>query len=136
MPILNWNEELAVGIPEIDEQHKHLIALINQLHDAMSEGRGKQVLSDVLDELIAYTKTHFSHEEKLMAQANYRGLASHKREHDFLTRRVIEFQKRFVAGEIGIAVELSNFLKDWILHHVRGMDKAYAPAIRENLGMQ
>ncbi len=136
MPIMNWSKDLAVDIPDIDEQHKQLIALINRLHDAMSEGRGKKVLSSVLDELIAYTKTHFAFEENLMAQANYRGLESHKHEHDILTQQVVDFQKRHAGGEIAITVEISNFLKDWIIIHVRGMDKAYSPAIRQNLGLE
>lgn len=132
---MTWNEELSVDIPEIDEEHKHLIDLINQLHDAMSQGRGKQQLALILNELIDYAKTHFAHEERLMTQANFRGLASHKREHDFFARKIAELRKRFAEGELAITVEVSNFLKDWVIHHVRGVDKSYSPAIRQSLGL-
>ena len=135
MAIITWTEELSIDIPEIDDEHKHLIALINRLHDAMSQGRGKQNLLDIFTELFEYAKTHFTHEERLMAQANYRGLASHKREHDFFTRKVVELHKRFVAGELAITIEVLNFLKDWVVHHVRGMDKAYSPALRQSMGL-
>ncbi len=136
MPILNWSEELAVDIPELDDQHKQLIALINRLHDAMSEGRGKKVISGVLEELISYTKTHFVFEEKLMTEAKYLGLASQQHEHKILTQQVLDFQKRYENGEIAITVEISNFLKDWIVNHVKKMDKAYSSALRKSMGLE
>lgn len=41
MPIIQWNDSLPVGVDAMDLQHKKLVNLINQLFDAMKEGKGK-----------------------------------------------------------------------------------------------
>jgi hemerythrin len=59
MPIAYWRDEYCTGNAEIDEQHQKLFKIINNLHDAMLQGHGKEVLKNTLDELIFYTIDHF-----------------------------------------------------------------------------
>lgn len=62
------------GVTLIEQQHEELVALINSLNDPLSAGKAQSVLISTLDELIAYTKTHFGAEEKLTREHAYPSL--------------------------------------------------------------
>ncbi|MBF0565357.1 MAG: bacteriohemerythrin [Nitrospirae bacterium] len=126
MPLVTWTDNLSVHIKEIDTQHQKLVKLINDLFDAVTAKKGKDVLTKVLNELVDYTRYHFTAEEKLMATHNYPDLAKHKPEHEELTRKVLDFQKQFNEGKAMIDLLLMNFLKDWLVKHILGTDKKYS----------
>ena len=125
MPLITWNETLSVNVQEIDSQHKHLVELINQLHDAMSQGRGREVMGKVLEGLIDYTRTHFATEERLIAAHAYPGLPRQKAEHDALTKKVLDLQSQFLAGQGVLTLEVMKFLKDWLSNHILEVDKQF-----------
>jgi hemerythrin len=126
MSLFEWRPEYGLGHDGIDAQHKRLFALANDLHSAMTEGKGKGALSETLEKLVAYTKTHFASEERLMQTHHYPDYAAHKAAHDALTSRVIEFQKEFAAGRVGMTIELLQFLKDWLRTHIGETDRKVA----------
>jgi hemerythrin len=130
MSIFQWKEEYSVDHAEIDTQHKRLFQLAGDLHAAMTEGKGKDALTKTLNNLIEYTKHHFACEERLMQLHNYPDFAEHKALHDDLTARVVEFQKRFEAGRTAMSVELLQFLKDWLGHHIGETDKKVATYLK------
>ncbi len=136
MSIITWDNQLSVGIMDIDQQHKRLVGMVNQLHDAMGAGQGKQVLQQLLGSLITYTAVHFKAEEKLMQQHGYAGFAEHKRQHDELTAKVVSLQKRFESGQTMITLEVMNFLKDWLKGHILGSDKQYAAVLSKAMAPQ
>ena len=63
MSLLTWNPAMSVGVRLLDEDHKKLIAMINQLHDGMLAGHSNDVVGDVLRRLVSYTVEHFRREE-------------------------------------------------------------------------
>lgn len=126
MSFLTWSDEYSVNIKEIDNQHRKLIEIINQLHEAMTEGKGGSVLDDTLQRLLDYTDYHFSAEERLMEAYNYPGYVHHKAEHAKLIRQVEEFQRRYRQNPTGLAVQLLNFLKSWLTDHILKTDKQYS----------
>ncbi|HOW04772.1 bacteriohemerythrin [Methanospirillum hungatei] len=132
MAFLKWSESLSVHVTEIDEQHQKLIQLINTLHDAMLEKKGKEVLGKILDELAAYTVYHFSTEEKYMEQCGYPGLAFHKKEHDTFVGKVESLIQDYQANKLGITIELMTFLKDWVSNHIQITDKKYSETFNKN----
>src|SRR3954465_10144119 len=109
--IFPWKEAYSVGIPQIDEQHKRLIGLINGLHAAMMQGTGNQALSTIFADLIRYTKEHFAFEEKMLATRGYSALAAHKQEHVDLTRQVVELRDNFQAGKLMMTLDVMSLLK-------------------------
>lgn len=128
MALVIWNEKLSVGVRSIDDQHKKLVTLINQLHDAMMSGRGKEAVGPVLKGLIDYTKSHFKYEEDLFARTGYGDAAAHKKEHDDLVRRVVELQRVYdEKGPAVLTIQVMNFLKEWLTAHIQGSDVKYAP---------
>ncbi|WP_321507452.1 bacteriohemerythrin [uncultured Methanoregula sp.] len=126
MPLMTWNDELSVKVTEIDDQHKKLIGLINNLHDAMKVGQGKQVLESTLQELASYTVYHFQTEEKYMQKFSYPGYPAHKMKHDAFVKKISDFQKDYHAGRLGISLDLMNFLKEWVTTHIRDTDRQYS----------
>ena len=122
-----WNDSYSVNIGIIDAQHKQLVGAINELHLAMSEGRAKDQLGQILSKLVNYTKGHFATEEKLMESRGYADYAAHKAEHDRLTSTVTDFQRRFMSNEVGLTLEIMEFLKNWLAKHILGSDRKYSP---------
>jgi len=127
MSFMQWNSNLSVGIEEIDNQHKKLIEIINTLNDAMKTGKGSESLSGIVSELIEYTKYHFTAEEALMKDNNYPGYLSHKAVHSTLVEKVRDIELDLKAGKIALSVQVFAFLKDWLVNHIQGEDKKYAP---------
>ena len=125
MALVSWSDTYSVKVKRFDEQHKQILTLLNRLHDARSVGRGREVVGEVLAELIAYTKSHFSNEEKLMQSQYYPGYLPHCHEHAELVRKVTEIQTGFAAGRIFISQEVLAFLKGWLERHIRGTDMKY-----------
>lgn len=126
MPLIEWTQELSVGVEEIDGQHKKLVNLINLLHDSMKIGKGRDVLGQVLNELADYTVYHFETEEKLLMKYMYPSYAMHKKEHNELTKRVQEIKAKFEQGDTALTVEFMGFLKDWLNNHILQDDKKYS----------
>lgn len=129
--MLEWNDKLMLGHSQIDRDHQRLVALINQLSDAMTGGKGKEVCGKVLDELIQYTRTHFAMEEQLMAAHRYAGAFEHKAEHAKLVNQVLEFKSKFDDGTATLSVALLRFLVDWLTHHILVSDKDLARTISD-----
>ncbi|MDP8243596.1 MAG: bacteriohemerythrin [Candidatus Hinthialibacter antarcticus] len=124
---VEWSDAMSVQAHNIDEQHKKLITLINQLYDAMKDKQAKAVLSGILDELVRYTKNHFSAEENKMEQAGYPKLEAHKKIHVGFTDKVLEFQRAFESGEVILSQDILDFLKDWLISHIMKQDQEYTP---------
>ncbi|MGD1101873.1 MAG: bacteriohemerythrin [Terriglobia bacterium] len=122
-----WSDTYSVQIGIIDMQHKNLVNIINELHQAMVEGQGKQQLGSILSNLIKYTQVHFKTEENFMESHRYPEYTNHKSEHDHLTKTVLEFQDKFQKNEVGLTIEVMGFLKDWLSKHILGSDKKYGP---------
>ena len=130
MSMFEWKEQYSVGCTQIDTQHKRLFQYADELHVAMAAGKGKEVLSKTLGNLIAYTKSHFASEEALMQRHHYGAFLQHKQVHDKLTAQVVQFQQEFETGRAGMTVQLMQFLKDWLTHHIGETDRKVAEHIR------
>jgi hemerythrin len=100
--------------------------MVNELHDAMKVGKGKEVLEKILAGLIQYTVTHFSNEERLMKLHNYPGYEQHKKEHNLLTMQVSDVQKKYREGSAVLSQSVMTFLKEWLQTHIQGTDKNYS----------
>lgn len=135
MALIIWDESLSVHVKKIDEQHQKLIQLINDLHEAMRQRKTNEALGKIIDELIAYTTSHFLTEETYFEQFQYIDRLAHKRRHSEFVKKVGEFQKEFTSGKLMLSMEIMTFLKDWLVNHIQGEDKKYVPLFKEK-GLQ
>jgi len=129
-PFVTWNQSWCIGVKEVDAQHQNLVALVNQLNQAMSEGKGKDVLGEILEKLVIYTKAHFRDEERMLTQNAYPDLVEHKAQHVELTKKVLGFQTEFNAGTMGMSIEILQFLSAWLRVHILGTDAKYVALLR------
>jgi hemerythrin-like metal-binding protein len=126
MNLIEWNKDYSVGIEKFDNEHKKLIEIINKLNDAMKAGKSKEVLNDIISSLIRYTQTHFKNEEDFFKSSNYPEAQSHSNSHKSFVLKVADFEKRFKSNQIGLGVDVMNFLKDWVVNHIQKEDKKYS----------
>lgn len=124
---IEWTDNLSVGIQEVDEQHKVLIELINELYDAMIKGASKEFNGNILNRLIKYSQTHFTVEESMMRVVEYGGYDTHKKGHDDFIVNLESLKQKYNNGQMHISMELMNFLKDWLSNHIMKTDKEYVP---------
>lgn len=129
MSLLAWNDMFSVGVLEIDQQHKQLIAITNRLNEAMMADRDRQALSGILDDLLVYTRTHFAYEERLMERYRYADREQHLLEHGKLVQIVVDFQRQFAQGEADVTGELMALLRDWLSRHILNSDRALGKAL-------
>ncbi|MCP5459653.1 MAG: hemerythrin family protein [Gammaproteobacteria bacterium] len=123
--LVDWSDELSVGIQEIDEQHKELLNILNELNEGLHGVKRKEVRLNVLNKLVEYTKVHFAVEESLMRILDYPDYEEHKAEHDRLIVEINEFRDLFGQDEVTPTYELLIFLKRWLFNHIMKVDKHY-----------
>ena len=120
-----WSETLSVGDPELDEQHRVLIGLLNGLYEGLTDGSAPDVTVRLIEDLFAYTRLHFGNEERYFDQFRYEERDSHMKAHRALEEKLMQYRNRLDAGEGGMAFELLNFLRDWIIGHIMQVDSRY-----------
>lgn len=123
MATLAWSDDLDVGNPMIDSDHRRLVALINQLAQALTTGDTTAKPGGILDELLAFTTAHFAREERLMQRIRYLDFASHKSQHDGLLSDINRLNRSVLRGEMALSERTCAFLCEWLLRHIRTSDK-------------
>lgn len=131
MAFLDWSDAYSVRNKAFDVQHQKLFHLVSELHLAMFSKNGRETVAETIGDLIKYVNQHFCDEEREMEACGFPGLESHRKEHERLKKRVLDFQQHFHEKEDSMASELFGFLLgDWLVKHILDMDKEYAPYMR------
>jgi hemerythrin len=129
---LEWDASFSTGVDRYDNAHKVLFKMVNDLHDAMQQKRSKEAIGQILNGLAEYTVNHFADEERSFAQTNYPEEAQHKQLHKKLVDQVVELMGKFNAGETLLTQDVITFLQDWLINHIKGVDKRYGPHLSKN----
>ena len=123
---VEWKDDYSVGIDSIDQQHKKLLNLINQLQTAVDYSTGDEFEREALDELVDYTKTHFIYEEGLMRDNDYPDFEPHKAQHEKMFKKVGEVLAEYEQDHETAMSNAAEYLKDWLINHINGTDKEYS----------
>ena len=125
--VVNWSPTFSVGVNLIDNQHKELLKLTNDLYShSSSDPESEQAyFKKVIKGAVDYVKVHFSTEEQIMTKTRFPGYAEHKREHDSFILTVLEQVRIFEESKKMPLLNFTNFLKDWVLTHIAISDKQY-----------
>lgn len=126
MPLITWNSGYSVKVKRFDADHQQLFDIINQLHDGMKAGHGKEVMHKVLTQLVQYTERHFTAEEAVMKQLGYMQLPAHIEQHRKFTGKIKEVADQYKAGAVGLSVDVLDFLTKWLSQHIVATDKQYS----------
>ena len=123
MAFFEWADDLVIDHGPLDADHLQLVALVNELHTATTQGTGYDVVGDIMERLIGYTRQHFLREEQMMASVNFPKLVSHQAEHQKIIHQIDALRKKHEGGSITVASQLSTLLRDWLSVHIRRSDK-------------
>lgn len=118
MDIAVWHSKYETGNSEIDDQHKTLFKLINNLADATSQGASQEVLKQLLDELINETTIHFKTEEELVKPVGYGSYFSRKASHSYLRGVLVKVSENFEIDSSFLTLEIVQSIVDLIVRHI------------------
>jgi hemerythrin len=126
MAVIEWRDDLSVGIGKIDEQHGKLIEMMGELDDAIRDNQASDLVEDILTNLFNYAQIHFATEEALFRNHKYPELKLHELEHQRFIAKAFAFKEKFDTNRPGLSLELLNFLSSWVLNHIELTDKRYS----------
>ncbi|MBL7004708.1 MAG: bacteriohemerythrin [Gammaproteobacteria bacterium] len=133
---LSWNDDLSVGIEDIDHDHKRLINLINNLQTAVLYPAGESYERQALKDLIDYTVYHFDREEELMQKYDYPDFDAHQQTHKNMIEKVNNYVDRYESDSEEAIGELLKFLKIWLIKHIAGTDQEYSDHIKQKMAAE
>lgn len=127
-----WTKELQFGVKSIDEQHRRLVDLINQLYDAIRDGKVKSAIDKILNDLISYTVYHFDYEEQVFKKIGYADSARHREIHEGLKKTVTEVKQKIDSGKEVMGFNVISFLESWVKNHILVEDRKYVDSFKKN----
>lgn len=131
MSLLAWDRRYSVGVKILDDQHRILIGILNDFHEAMIFGRGESAAGPLLLRLRDHVREHFPTEERLMESAQFPHLGEHREQHRKLSEKVDEFAARHERGDHGMYISLLQFLREWQKCHLLQHDREYIQCMAE-----
>ena len=131
MKIIEWAQKMSVQVAEIDDQHKKLVEIINAAFSIENPSENRKKFEPILNDLIEFTRVHFSTEEKYFDKFNYAEKDEHIEEHLKLIDAVLKFKDGFDSGKCDCEPFLS-FLRDWLAEHLLKMDQKYVECFKAN----
>jgi len=135
MPLIPWENKFELGIVEIDEQHKTMLAIINKLYDLFEDKKHEDQaeIDKVVKEMADYAIYHFATEEKYFVMFGYENMESHIKIHDQYRAKIEEWRNIYDSNkDKKIFFEISNFLQDWWTWHINNTDREYVPFMKAN----
>jgi hemerythrin len=119
---LEWSPALAVGIEEIDAQHRELFRRAGSLLEGIRRGDPGEV-DELVDYLHSYAVSHFGAEEAAMREARYPGYSRHKAQHDrFIEDLLAISEEHDERGGARVAAQIDRWLSSWLREHVTQTD--------------
>ena len=128
---IKWDEQYAVHIRLMDDQHKRLFDMIEQFYLALHHRETQRAMSELLSGLTEYSLYHFHGEERMMSLNNSPLYAAHKSAHEKFIITIKEFHERFDSGKLLIPIEVAQFIKQWLSNHILMTDKQLGKFLRQ-----
>jgi hemerythrin len=127
-----WTDDLATKIDTIDNQHKMLFEIVNELLDSCKQGKGFEVVKKVVFFLDDYVKNHFSTEERYMKMYSYPNFIPHKEQHELFIKRAAELKEQFLkeGPTLSFTMAISNSVVNWLSNHIRKVDAEMAKFLK------
>lgn len=124
-PKLEWEEKYSVGVLEIDNQHKKLFEVINEIMDVIGGHFEQEKVNQLINKLLEYKKFHFATEKKYFKEFNYEGAAEHVLEHQKFGEKLASLQEKYKDDLVNFSFALIEFLEDWLINHLMNEDQKY-----------
>ncbi len=129
MAIIEWSDGLEINVPEIDQQHRQYVTLMNDLHQAVEARQEKAALIAIVARMVNHGERQFVDEEALMYRVGYPQLQAHRTAHRRHLDRVLEFKSEIQKSGATSAQEMLLYLKNWVITHFQHEDNGYGQFI-------
>lgn len=129
---IKWSSDLETGNEMIDNDHKGIIKLYNQVVNIVEKKQFDKNLVKVLTELTHYSVKHFKNEEDWMLEMNYPDFEEHQMEHKDFVYKIVMFNMGFDDSNEQMFKDILTFLKVWISNHVVSLDKEIVKYYKAN----
>lgn len=126
---IEWNESFSVGVKELDEQHKRLFKIFDDLLGSLDTAADSRAVVDVLEGLKEYASVHFATEEKYMSECGYPQLENHKRTHEQFRKKVDDLCSNATMQPVTVLSDTLKFLYAWLSDHILSCDRKYASLV-------
>ena len=136
MGFLQWEQKYEFGIPEVDEQHKKWLSILNKFYDSMGNGDLNNKMKSLVAEALDYTVYHFNEEEKLMEKMKFPHLNEQKRMHKEIVNMLSAFKKDIENKKTIISMSITNEMKKWFKEHILLEDMKYAEYYKKSKKMK
>jgi hemerythrin-like metal-binding protein len=128
---IEWNDKLSVGVDSIDNQHKILVKIINELFDSYFNHYDGTTSIRTMSKLMVYIHEHFKYEEELFDKYQWPQRNAHKNTHAILTKKVLDLKAQLDKDhDMENSLKLMELLKEWLAEHILVEDQKYAEFLR------
>lgn len=131
MAFMEWDERFSVGMPEVDEERKRLIRILNTLFDEMKPQTWDECLEGLLEELYECLLRHARKEEDIFSRFHYPKRQEHGVEHFRIIEILEEFIQEYHEKKVGVSIQILAFLSGWLKSHFLVFDHDYRVLLKE-----
>ena len=128
--MIEWKDEYALGIEEIDTQHKQLFEIADRIYALIQNNLVMDKydgIVEIINELKEYTIYHFAAEEKYMESIGYKKIFSQKVAHKEFLQKMEEIDlDKIDNGQNEYLMETLDFVVEWLGQHILREDKLIA----------
>jgi hemerythrin len=128
----SWKDSYSVQIKEIDDQHKVLIQIINDLYKAFMDKEHTSKIDEIIGRMVDYASMHFTTEENYFEKFGYEESKDHIKEHEKFIEDVYNFRYDYKNNKTALTYEVLSFLQKWLANHIMVSDKKYSGLFQEN----
>ena len=121
-----WKERYSIHYQGIDQQHKELLAILNDLVDLVEQRTESDQVRAVFGRLCDYAMKHFSAEERFLSASGYGRLAHQQAEHAWFINRILELDRSYDPTDPTLLDTTLSFLKEWFTDHIMKSDQDYS----------
>lgn len=132
---IKWNPLYETKHKIIDEQHKELVNIINDLYMSTTNHKSNknEAFIEAAKRCIDYADYHFKTEEKIMDIIKYSDAENHKAMHRSFYNEVVNQIKKYQEGQPFVGNRFIKYLKDWLLEHIAFRDRIFVDELKSVL---
>jgi hemerythrin len=130
---IQWTDDLATGVAEIDDQHKELFERIDRLFRACNQAQGRLEIGKTVAFLEEYVDTHFTAEEEIMQERSYPDYDAHKAQHAYFRNNLLAIRQQLDEEGPGVHIVIltNRLVVDWLRNHIRKLDRAFGNYLQD-----
>jgi len=125
MALFEWTDDLSVGNKTIDNQHKGLVNILNEVYAAVRAQKSIEDFSPFIIKLLRYAREHFETEEQMMEDRGFPHIEEHKKQHAYFLDQIDSMGEKIENKKKSTNAELLVFLKNWLVKHIKESDSRY-----------